>query len=503
MKHLKKLGSVLLALVMVLALAAPAFAAGANPGSITLKNPESTPDSATHTYNVYRVFDMTRGTGTGDNVAVSYTATTQLKDAIEADNSVNGFFAFTAASETGKFTVSATDAYDETAAKTFSGWLSSHTNLLRKVNDSEITLTGPGTAGSGTQTLEVPYGYYFVDSNVGSLFMLYSTNPNVTITDKNLDPTIEKDSSTPTNVKIGDEITYTITIKVVEGTDKEYVLHDKMGTGLALVENSIEVKVDSEDVNSNNYSFNEAEPADKCAFEVTFSADYLKTIPNKNIVVTYKATILDIAAIPEGAQVIQLDNEAKVKYGDNDETTPSTTTDKLYQFDLVKTDKDGNLLDTAEFELYSGDDVTTETDSEGKTTYTLNNGASPIEFVYDEATKIYKVSTATKANAKITVDGGKVTVQGLNGTFYLKETKSPDGYNLLTTLTKVDVTENNNATVNGEIYVSGGIRVQNNAGQELPSTGGIGTTIFYLVGGLCVAAAAVLLITKKRMGKPE
>lgn len=523
MKHLKKLAGLALALVMVMALAMPAFASGDNPGKITLKNPSDTPATATHTYNVYRVFDMSRANDSDDpNVPLTYTASQALKDAIEKDSTVSAYFTFTATNDPNKFTVAAAgnmasedQATAEAAAKAFSQWLKDNKALLTAVpGGTELTLTGPGGETAGQTTLNVPYGYYFVDSTVGSLLMLNSTNPTAEITDKNLDPTVGKESNAPANVKIGDKIDYTISINVVEGTDKEYVLHDKMGVGLELVADSIEVKVDGADVSTENYILTKENLSDGCAFEIEFKADYLKTIPNKSIVVTYGATILDTAAIPEGGQVIQLDNEAKVVYGDNDETAPSTTTDKLYKFDLVKTDDDDKLLDKAEFELYTAASVNAEGNA-------LIEGATPIKFTYDSATKTYKVCTdnATGATTTIVVEGGKVSIDGLKGTYYLKETKAPSGYNELTALVKIDIVETKDgtgavtaatvngaelgATINGDTYTSGGVRVENKAGTLLPSTGGIGTTIFYIVGGGLVVGAVVLLITKRRAGSDE
>lgn len=507
MKYLKKLASVLLALVMVMALAAPAFAATAGTGTITLKNPEGTPvadaehpDVGKHTYNVYRVFEMTLGDKpegadkTDADRPMSYTASAALKDAIGAqDSTVKDYFTFTATSDTNKFTVTPTDAYDTAAAKTFSEWLSTNTTLLTPIAEgTNVTLQGP----NDTKELTVPYGYYFVDSNVGSLFMLNSTTPDVAITDKNLDPTTEKKSEVPANVKIGDEITYTITINVVAGSTK-YVLHDELGAGLVLKADTIEVKVDSTDVAEANRTITTSGLTDGCAFEITFPANYLETTAGKQIIVTYKATITDDAAIPVDADVITLENDAWVKYNDDKETKPGHTDDELYQFDLVKTDGDDKLLNGAEFELYAG----TGDDGTGEPT----DGATPIKFTYDEDSKTYKVCTDSAASSvtKIAVDG-KVTIVGLKGTYYLKETKAPEGYNLLTTLTKVELTTGNkSAEVTDTAWTSGGVKVVNQSGTQLPSTGGIGTTIFYVVGGVLMVGAVVVLIAKRRTGSDE
>ena len=127
----------------------------------------------------------------------------------------------------------------------------------------------------------------------------------------------------------------------------------------------------------------------------------------------------------------------------------------------------------------------------------------------DEGNGVYRVATAAEKAAEgfvsATIKAGKVTIKGLDsGTYYLEETKAPAGYNVLAERVEVKIDHANlTATVEGDTYVSGGVQVINKTGAELPSTGGIGTTIFYVVGGLLVVAAGVLLVTRKRMSKSE
>ena len=104
----------------------------------------------------------------------------------------------------------------------------------------------------------------------------------------------------------------------------------------------------------------------------------------------------------------------------------------------------------------------------------------------------------------IVVTGGKVRVEGFdNGTYYLEEVKAPEGYNKITVRQKFIIQDGNlDAIFNGGIYSTGsGVHVVNKTGSLLPETGGIGTTLFYVLGGLLVAGAVVLLITRKRMGE--
>ena len=107
--------------------------------------------------------------------------------------------------------------------------------------------------------------------------------------------------------------------------------------------------------------------------------------------------------------------------------------------------------------------------------------------------------TTDAAAAGVTMTSNSDSALVLNGldagTYYLEETKAPDGYNKLTDPVTVTITEDGkvNETTNGTVYVS------NNAGATLPSTGGMGTTLFYVIGGGLMVAAVVLLVTKKRM----
>ena len=91
---------------------------------------------------------------------------------------------------------------------------------------------------------------------------------------------------------------------------------------------------------------------------------------------------------------------------------------------------------------------------------------------------------------------GKATVDGLAGkNYWLEETKAPNGYNMLTE--RQVVTFNDNDTPATDDFAA--VTVENHAGSELPSTGGMGTTVIYIVGGVLVAGAAVLLVTRRRM----
>ena len=272
--------------------------------------------------------------------------------------------------------------------------------------------------------------------------------------------------------------------------------------------NSLKVKIGNETVDVANYTYkyaNAADPNNKtehCTFEVFFDDDYLETLEkNTDITITYSAELNEDAVVGDAGNT----NTAYLAYGEQPDTdgdgnpdgdppkTPEkTTTTYTYSFDLVKTDNNSKVLDGATFELYNAE-----------------TGGQIINLVYDSVKGVYRVATQDEATAQdftsAVITAGNVEIVGLgNGTYWLEETNPPDGYNPLSARKSFTITDANlDATVNDGTYDNGGVQVINNTGSELPSTGGIGTTIFYIVGGVLVVFAVVLLVTKKRMKNEE
>jgi len=116
----------------------------------------------------------------------------------------------------------------------------------------------------------------------------------------------------------------------------------------------------------------------------------------------------------------------------------------------------------------------------------------------------YRRARADETGTTIIVKDGKVRIVGFdNGTYYLEETKEPQGYNKLTSRQSFTISDSNrDAIFNGDIFSTGsGVHVVNKTGTILPETGGFGTTMFILIGGLAVLAAGVLLFVNKRMSQ--
>lgn len=467
-KTFKKLFAALLAAALVLAMAVPAFAeTNATKGSIKIDHTVSG-----ETYTIYRMFKL--DSYNAESNTYSYTVesawenffkTGAGKDYIDL---TNGHPTWTAADENDSTTVAA-------FAKAALDWA--------KVKG--ITGTAE-TATSDTVTFsDLNLGYYLVDSSLGALCGLNTTNPNATITEKNGQPTIEKKVKNHNNdwvdentAKIGDTVEYKVEIKVADGAQK-YTVTDTMSKGLTF--NSGSLKVTANGAQTTNYTLTPAENG----FTLELPESYVSNLAKDTvIIVTYNATLNKDAVIDGDGNT----NEVKLSYGNQQNTVPSKVTTKSYQFDLVKVDGTTNkLLDGAEFKLY-----------------TAKDGGEPIKFVAVEGG--YRVANGDETGAVDTIKvNGKVHISGLDKVnYWLDETHAPAGYNKLTERQEVKLSEGSqNATLETGAITwaegNGGVVVKNNAGTVLPSTGGMGTTLFYVVGGGLMVAAVVLLVTKKRM----
>ena len=473
-KTIKKLMAALLAVALLCVMAVPAFAAEGASGSITI-------DKAINgeTYTAYKIFDV-------------------VSSKVETDGSTT--YVYTVAEGwAGFFEQSNVKDYVTVDKNGQPAWVEgkkSDTDLqafakLALTYASENSITGKTATAAGNQAVisGLTAGYYVVSTTAGSLCILNTNGSSLQINEKNKAPTIDKkiDGNKDSNdAAIGDVVNYTVTIHAKKGATG-YVLTDTMTKGLTF-NNDVKVTVGSNELTLNN-EYAVTAPADGATFKVTFAESYLNTIDSDtDIVISYTATVNKDAEIGTTGNT----NTAQLKYG-NDSTVESTTKTYSYKFDLVKTDKSNKLLEGAKFKLY---------DSAASTT--------PVKLIKDSSGN-YRVAETSESGAvdEIVIDSFKaVTISGLNKkTYYLEETKAPDGYNKLTERQSVELGKEgfvadatiNNSGSEGATWTEGGVQVINNAGATLPSTGGMGTTLFYVLGGGLMVAAVVLLVTKKRM----
>ncbi len=363
-----------------------------------------------------------------------------------------------------------------------------------------------GTATSGT----VAAGYYYITSTVG-MNAVIQTLTAVTINEKN--KYVTDDKTIPTadvNSEIGQEITYTLTVNVPATATEEIVLTDTMSKGLTFKEVKSQKigTTDMTDAQKGTVSAVTATPAPtggeadgSTYFTITYTDEQVKELVSDG---TEKVINIEVTVTVNKDAAIETDipNTLDMKYGNNYEAKPKTVNTKTYRFSFDKVDGDNTetKLTGAQFKL-TKNSTATKTDDVPDNEW--------INLIEVEAGKTYRVAMSEDTASPVTVittNGNTVTINGLDAdvTYYLWETKAPaGGYNPLTSAVVVKATSTTTGTGDdaATTYSFDHQDIENNKGTVLPSTGGIGTTIFYVVGSILVVAAGVLLITKKRMSR--
>ena len=489
---MKKLASLLLALVMTLALSVSALAAGET-GSITIN--KAVKDQ---TYTIYRIFNL--NDHNTDYSAINYKVNTKWA----------GFFAEGAAGldyvtiDDMGYVTWKDNKKDAASLQAFAD------AALKYAKDNNVENDGTKTAADSEVKFEnLELGYYLVHSALGSLCTLDTNMPNVTIEEKNQEPTNEKkveEDSTGTlgsenDADIGQMVKFVSEVTLPAGSEN-VTFHDKMSDGLTMVigeegKTGLTVYSDAELENIiPDGNWPQIVPGtDGCTFDVDLSSCISAY---DKVYVVYYATVNENAKVGSEGNP----NESWLSYGETGTTTtvPSKTTTYTWKIDVFKytmVKGENGAADTekalagAEFILYKD----------------VKNGESTTRY-YAKATTVeggYRFTewTTDKAAATtfVTPDNGKFAIKGLDSdTYYQEETKAPAGYNVLKAPVKVVIDNEGKVTYgNDNTAAAPDVKVLNQTGTELPSTGGIGTTIFYVLGSVLVVAAGVLLVTKKRM----
>ena len=491
MKHARKLASLLLALVMVFALATTAFATETGTtttGTITVANPVEG-----QTYTAYKIFDVVYDTK--GHYSYTIDSTSAWFETVKAYAIPDHGLTLTKVGDTTTYVVTTTDTF---SAPEFAAALKN--GLTDTIQGTQLTA---GTGNKPTAT-GLALGYYFVTSTTGALCNLTTTNPNANIHDKT-DMPFEK-TADQTDVEVGQIVNYTITGKVPDYTGFEtytYEITDTMSEGLTFNRNSLAVKVGSANVTANT---------DKCtiAYDAETAPNTFKvTILVKNCTVGDAITVTYTATVNEKAIAVVSKNEAKLTYSNDPTNSTKTTTTptvvNVYTSKIVieKYEKGtATMLEGAEFVL-----CRKAPNDEPQVAAVLNDNQNANQKAIQN--QYYKQDKTTKAvswvdniaNAtKVTTNAnGEAFFEGLaDGEYLLVETKAPAGYNRMTTGQIVVV---KGGTTEAQLSVTA--KVENQAGTLLPSTGGVGTTIFYVLGAVLVLGAVVLLVTKKRMSRNE
>ena len=494
---MKKIISMILALMLIASLSVAAFAADET-GSITINGV-----STETTYEIYKLLDLESYNVTSG--AYSYKANAEWEDFFATDAAK----AYMATADDGYVTWVAAEDDDTKAAFAKMALAYAKENDIAPVksskNDGEFVIT----SNSGVfANLEL--GYYLVDSTMGALCGLTTTNPHASINAKNGIPTIDKqvmeDSTAQWGAQntadIGQTVEYRVTINVHAGAEN-YILHDVMDAGLTFnAVTKIEHVVPGTDthvMDASNYTVKtgDAVVTDGCDFEVHFTKELCDKLETNDKIIVYYTAMLNRNAVVAGEGNV---NTAWLSFGEGGKSNKDTVITYTFGLDLVKTDSANKLLDGAEFKIY---DAATG-GNEVPVVQVFDENGDPA--LTDDGYHLYRKASAAETGATVIVVRGKVRVNGLdNGTYYLEETAAPDGYNKLTARQKFIISDGNlDAIFNGEIYSTGsGVHVVNKTGSMLPETGGLGTILFTVLGGSTALGTGVVLVTKKRMSKIE
>lgn len=496
MKLIKKIAAIMFAFMMVFSLStnvkAESGEQNTKKGTITISNAIEGQE-----YKIYKILNLESYSYDTDpkDGAYSYTLTNDgWKKFFETGDGKNYV---TVENDYVKWNSTDTDAAN--LAKAAIAFAKEETNGV-----TSLDLTPSITKRNSDGTVELTYtdldlGYYLVDSSVGALCGLDTTNSKVDIKEKNKQPTVtkkilennqEKDSNT---ASVGDVITYQMHVVIPVGTEK-CTLHDEM-TGLEFNGNKYDQNskiylYDGDTAFKEREHYNFKQTTD--GFTVEFTEKYLKsTTKERHVIISYNAILTKGALM--GNDGTANTNDAWLTYGDkNTVSTHSTTNTYTFKFPVFKYTGDLNnnptALSGAEFKLYSDSNCQTE-----------------IKLAQTATTNNYRKYINGDTEANIVTDAtGRFTISGLaEDTYYLKETKAPNGYNKLKGPIAVKLERGADGAPFMSIYQDGGtktetINVQNNKGSLLPQTGGMGTTLIYLIGGALVLGSGIVLANKKR-----
>lgn len=503
MKLIKKIAAIMFAFMMVVSMSCNVKAddttTETGEGKITINN--AIPGQ---TYKIYKILELESYDPTTGNYA--YKVTPEWKSFVE--NEGKGYLT----------TVDGTD---------YVNWVGDATNkgahvkefaekaiaYVKKENSPVKKYTSQDAAASAEQATttvtfeKLPLGYYLVDSSVGSLCGLDTTAKEVTIEEKNDVPTVDKKVSNEQEgtfgksafANIGDRVYFSSKITVKDGAEN-YVLHDKMDDGLTLDTDSVKVKLKLNDttlVEGTDYqvitNVTDVSEDSKCTFHITFKDNFYTQIKsNDEVIVTYSATLNEKAFVGHDDQHDGNKNKTWLGYGDSKITVDSKVNVFTLKLPVCKyTMKDGTkkYLKNAKFKLHD------------------SNNAIINLVKLNETEEVYRKALVTEASTIqeiTTTDTGKFEVQGLApGTYYLEETEAPKGYNKLAAEITIKIDEYGNLTVNDKNTIDNKpiteVGVENKTGKVLPSTGGAGTTMIYLIGAVLVLGSGVVLATKRRV----
>lgn len=512
MKSIKRIIALLLTAVMTMTMSVTAFAADAN--NLTV-NVLSGQDLNGQTISLYKLFDVTTsGSGENKNYAYTVNTATGYKDAIKSALGTS----FTGTTDVEYAEAVKTLGEDKSApvqkfANDFTEYALKNGTTVKATKTSG-KITGKNTTSFVFNGLDKGYYLVYVTGGKKIQSSLVTVDGETTVSLKTEAPSITKTADKDT-VSIGQVVKYTVAGSVPDTTGyAEYVykIHDTLSNGLDFVNDAKGTAVIGNTVNV-SVAFEDATDASTAPTTATLSGTGNRTMildlsawvkanqqtnKGKNFTVTYYAKVNKDAVVTEK-------NKAQLEYGnkpgETTTTTPSEAKTPTYPLDIKKFAKNGGqTLAGAKFKLYSN-----KTDADG-----ANDKAIKVSAVVNKAGHyvVDPTSTTTEFESVASIDGKgyNLRVNGLaEGTYYLVETKAPDGFNKLTAPIEVKITKSTDTDVNNWTISKDGtpetdkiIDVENSTGSILPSTGGMGTIAFTVVAALLVLGVAVSFIRDRK-----
>ena len=514
MKRIKKLAAAMLTAIMMMTMTVTAYAAGNCTLTVNVKSGEGVPTQTLkdQTINLYKLFDVTTSTS-GETTNYAYTVNDTYKDTLAealgiANTSTNDQFVKAVSGLKTETKDEVQKFANDFTAEALKKSLTATTNSGKLGNVNSYEFTG------------LDAGYYLVyvtgGKEIQSSLVTVDKDAN-TVNLKTEAPSITKTADNDT-VSIGQVVKYTVTGSIPDTTgydQYQYIIHDELSNGLdfvndakgaAVSDNAVKVAVAFTDTSVTDASTApttatlDSTNNKKMSLDLSAWVKANQTNKGKEFTVTYYAKVNANAVVTEK-------NKAQLEYGnkpgETTTTTPSEAKTPTYPLDINKIKKGSDeKLAGAKFRLYSSEaDAKANDESKAIKVSPVVAGVAG-NYVVDPK------STTTEFESAASIDGKdyNLHLNGLaEGTYYLVETKAPDGFNKLTAPVVIKITKSKDTDVkNWTISKDGAdetdkiIDIENSTGSLLPSTGGAGVVVFAGVAILLVFGVVVSFIRDKR-----